>query len=139
MLNSLLQNLAKMSPTPPADPHNSSTASIEDVDSPRTCPHGSFSRDGAFDCCNSEGHPNGSPGSDRATSQSFVSDIISSDNTTHESTHEDSTAGNAPSGERARTKRGRNGKKWVGLNWEHKEYLKEQNSGFPEVRFVSLF
>jgi hypothetical protein len=26
------------------------------------------------------------------------------------------------------TKRGRNGKKWVGLNWEHKEILKALNS-----------
>lgn len=63
------------------------------------------------------------PGIESASASSFVTDTTNSDNAVPESTPE-----SAASGKRPRTKRGRSGKKWVGLNWEHKEHLKEQNS-----------
>lgn len=41
-----------------------------------------------------------------------------------------------PSVKKPRTKRGRNGKKWIGLNWEHKEQLKQQNGQSIKVNVI---
>jgi hypothetical protein len=57
-------------------------------------------------------------------SQNSMPDTTNAENISHETTLSDNSA----SVRRPKTKRGRNGKKWVGVNWENKEQLKRANS-----------
>ena len=103
---------------------------MEDTDKLGSCsrgllPHGSVTAEASMSEDRNTGESREeSPLNETPSSQSFITEISRAQSITSESTPQETEV----SARRSRTKRGRSGKKWVSLNWEHKEQLKKDNS-----------